>query len=125
MNMGELIALATVRSGKSKGELARELGYEHQSKLTRLGAGQKAPNASEIVYLAEVAKLPPLETLADIEIQAHPELASAWKRALKGAGSSIKKLYFVVANLPRLSTRHIVSRRQPIETSNMSANKRC
>jgi hypothetical protein len=92
MTMAELIALATVRSGKSKGELARELGYPHQSKITRLANGDTEPNASEVVYLAGAANLPPLETLAELESAAHPHLAQAWKQALKASAHTIKKL---------------------------------
>jgi DNA-binding CsgD family transcriptional regulator len=92
MTMAELIALATVRSGKSKGEIARELGYQHQTKISRLANGEVRPNASEIVYLAEIANLPPLETLAEFESAANPHLAQAWKQALKATVHGAKKL---------------------------------
>lgn len=85
MNIAELIALATVRSGKSRGELAAELGYKNQSKLSKLSAGENKPTATEIIYLAEKAKLPPVKTLAEIEAEMHPEFAAIWNKVAKAS----------------------------------------
>lgn len=80
MDMAELIALATVRSGMSRGEMARELHHKDQSRLSKVAAGGLEPKAYEIVYLAEKANLNPVKTLADIESKMHPEFASIWDR---------------------------------------------
>lgn len=87
MNIAELIALATVRSGKSRGELAAELGYKNQSKLSKLSAGENKPTASEIVYLAMKANLPPVRTLAEIEAEMNPEFRELWMKVSKSEES--------------------------------------
>jgi len=91
MNIAELIALATVRSGKSRGELAAELGYKNQSKLSKLSAGENKPTATEIIYLAEKAKLPPVMTLAEIEAEMNPEFKNLWEK-IKATASSVREL---------------------------------
>lgn len=80
MNMAELIALATVRSGMSRGDLARLLGHKDQSRLSKLAAGALEPKATEIVTLAEKAQLDPMKTLGQIESEMHPEFADVWAR---------------------------------------------
>ncbi|MGC1175762.1 hypothetical protein [Polaromonas sp.] len=79
MNIAELIAIASVRSGKKKKELAEEMGHKGQTRLSRISSGEAAPEASEIVYLAQAAQLHPIETLAEIESERHPEFAKIWK----------------------------------------------
>lgn len=111
MDISELIALATVRSGKSRGELALEMGYKNQSQLSKLSAGEKKPNASEIVYLAVQAKLDPVKTLAEIEEQSHPEFAAIWQR-IKTA-DSVRELYLANPATVSTRTRHKVRRIRP------------
>ncbi|MDZ4100701.1 MAG: hypothetical protein U1E12_03380 [Hydrogenophaga sp.] len=84
MEIAELIALAAVRSGKTRKELAEEMGATGQ-KLSKLSAGEHKPNASEIIFLASQAKLPPLKTLAEIEGELHPEFAAIWKKVAKAS----------------------------------------
>lgn len=91
MNMAELIALASVRSGKSKGELAKKLGHKDQTRLSKLGVGALEPKASEIVVLAEDANLDPVKTLAEIEAQMHPEFQAIWNK-IKETASSVREL---------------------------------
>ena len=88
MNMSDLIALAASRSGQTRGELAKEMGHPHQSRVSRLAKGESEPYASEVIFLAEKAQLAPLETLAKIEAANHPEFAETWERLrerVKGA----------------------------------------
>jgi hypothetical protein len=82
MNITELIAIASIRSGKNKGELAREMGHANQQRLSRISAGKTTAEASEIVYLAHEAKLPEVATLAEIEAERYPQLAQVWKDVL-------------------------------------------
>jgi hypothetical protein len=85
MNITELIALASIRSGKTRGALSKEMGFAEQSKLSRIANGIKPPTASEIVYLAEQAQLPALETLVEMECQMEPQYSVVWRRALSHA----------------------------------------
>ena len=83
MELAELIAIASVRSGKTRGVMAKEMGHKSQSRISRLSAGQLVPEASEIVYLAHEAKLPEMQTLAEIEAERHPQFAKMWKAILQ------------------------------------------
>ena len=80
MNMAELIALASVRSGMTRGELAKLLQHKDQSRISKLAAGALEPKATEIVTLAEKAQLDPVKTLGQIESEMHPEFADVWER---------------------------------------------
>ena len=86
MDIAELIALASIRSGKKKQDLGSEMGHADKSRISKIAAGRLKADASEIVYLAEAAQLPPIQTLADIESARHPELAFVWAKA----GATIK-----------------------------------
>lgn len=92
MNVQELIALAKIRSKKSQKELAAEMGHKSPHRISRIGTGQLEADASEIVYLAEAAHMQPIEVLADIESQRHPELAQVWKATLDRMRSGITSL---------------------------------
>lgn len=83
MNIAELVALAKVRSGKTQKQMATEMGYSHPQKVSNIATGIKAPDASEIMYLAEAADMKPIEVLAEFEIQRHPELAAVWKKTIE------------------------------------------
>ena len=85
MDTRELIALAAIRSGKKKFELGAEMGHSSKTRISDLSTGRLKPDASEIVYLAHQAKLPELQTLAEIETQRNPALAAIWKQLLSGA----------------------------------------
>jgi len=82
MDIRELIALASIRSGKKKRELATEMGHADESRVSKIGAGRLKANASELIYLAKQAKLDPIEVLASFEREQHPELASVWDELL-------------------------------------------
>jgi transcriptional regulator with XRE-family HTH domain len=81
MNIQNLIDQAKTESGLSMGELAKGLGRS-QSRLSEWKAGKQKPDASEIAFFAEKARLSVLETVAEIEAQLRPELAEVWKRAV-------------------------------------------
>ncbi|MDP2034195.1 MAG: hypothetical protein Q8K29_12355 [Polaromonas sp.] len=82
MSIAELIALASVRSGKRQKALAEEMGHSDSTRLSKISSGRLSADASEIVYLAGAAELPAIETLARIESERHPELAGVWKKVI-------------------------------------------
>lgn len=92
MRIAELIALAKVRSGKTQIVMAEEMGHGTKHRLSNLASGRLYADASEIIYLAENANLPPIKTLAEIESERHPNLAHVWKTATKAAKESITSL---------------------------------
>ena len=92
MRMNELIALASVRSGKKQKELAVEMGHNNATRLSRIRNGFLEADASEIVYLAHEAKLPEVKTLAEIEAERHPQLAAMWAKILKQNGTALEWL---------------------------------
>lgn len=91
MNISELIALAKVRSGKSQKVMAEEMGYSNPNQVSKIATGVKAPDASEIIYFAEAANMPPIKVLAEIESERHPELAKIWEMILAKGGTSLTK----------------------------------
>lgn len=80
MQVSELIALAKIRSGKSQKAMAEEMGHGHPKRISKLSTGELIANASEIIYLAEAAHMPPIKVLAEIEAERHPDLAHVWKK---------------------------------------------
>lgn len=82
MDIRELIALASIRSGKKKRELAAEMGHADETRVSKMGTGRLKADASELIYLAKQAKLDPIEVLASFERERHPELASVWDELL-------------------------------------------
>jgi hypothetical protein len=87
MDIKELIALASVRSGKKKATLADEMGHNDHTRISKIASGVAAPNSSEILYLAKQAHLPEIQTLAEIEAKANPHLAPMWQHYLTEAVS--------------------------------------
>jgi transcriptional regulator with XRE-family HTH domain len=80
MTISELLDAAKRKQG-SLGSVADRLEF-HQSRLSEWRSGKRKPNASEILVLAELAGLPPLETLAQVEQELDEKHASVWARAL-------------------------------------------
>lgn len=106
MQIAELIALASVRSGIQRQELGAAMGHADKTRISKMASGRLKADASEIIYLAQAAKMQPIEVLAEIESERHPELAAVWKTTIEGMKSGITSLYFVVIRLaqrPRLS----------------------
>ena len=82
MQIKKIIDQAKDTSGKSLGELAADMNVK-QSAITAWKKGDYRPGPSQIIYLAECAKIPAIETLATIESEAHPDMAEFWKRAVR------------------------------------------
>ncbi|MFL9872958.1 transcriptional regulator [Paraburkholderia megapolitana] len=80
MTISELLDAAKRKQG-SLGVVADRFEF-HQSRLSEWRSGKRKPNAGEILILAELAGLPPLETLAQIEQELDEKNASVWARAL-------------------------------------------
>lgn len=106
MNIAELIALAKVRSGKTQKEMAEEMGYSNPQQVSKIATGIKAADASEIIYFAQAANMPPIEVLAAIESQRHPALAEVWRTTLERTRNRITSLYYslvLLSQRPRFS----------------------
>lgn len=80
MTISELLDAAKRKQG-SLGAIALRFDFE-QSRLSAWRSGARKPSAGEILILAELAELPPLETLAQIEQELDEKNASVWARAL-------------------------------------------
>ncbi|WP_175953600.1 helix-turn-helix transcriptional regulator [Burkholderia sp. BCC0405] len=80
MNISDLIEQARSSTG-SLGALAEVIG-KPQSRISEWKKGTGKPSATDIMLMAEVAGLPPLETLAEVESQLDADRASVWQRAL-------------------------------------------
>ncbi|RRW91040.1 hypothetical protein [Pandoraea apista] len=80
MNLSELLDTAARKQG-TLGAVAHEFGFE-QSRLSAWRKGTRKPSAGEILMLAELAELPPLTTLVEIEQSLDEKHSSIWQRAL-------------------------------------------
>ncbi|UEP46584.1 transcriptional regulator [Burkholderia sp. B21-005] len=80
MKIGELLDAAKRKQG-SLGSVAKQMDIE-QSRLSKWRAGLLKPDAAQVMLLAEMAGLPPFETLAQIEQELDAKNASVWARAL-------------------------------------------
>lgn len=87
MRVGELIEAAAAKAGTAK-ELAAMMG-KRPSRLSEWKSGAQKPDAREIAYLAKVAGLPVLITVALVESELHPESAQLWEQALGESRSSV------------------------------------
>lgn len=86
MNIKILIEAALIKVGKRS---ALALGMKQDAqRISDWKAGRRKPNASEIAYMAHIAGVPILETVAKIEMQMKPEYSKIWEKALteKNAG---------------------------------------
>lgn len=90
MQIAELIALAAVRSGKKRQELGAEMGHNDKHRISKLATERLKADASEIVFLAMAAKMNPIEVLAEVETERHPELSQVWQRVRE----NMRSLYF-------------------------------
>lgn len=80
MHIGELLDAAK-RARGTFGALAEDLGC-HQNRFGEWRKGTRKPDAGEIVQLAEIAGLPPLSTLAEIQAQLDEKHSAVWRSAL-------------------------------------------
>jgi transcriptional regulator with XRE-family HTH domain len=80
MTIGELLDAAKRKQG-TLGAIAQHFGVE-QSRLSAWRSGKLKPSAGQIMLLAELAGMPPFETLAKVEQELDAKNASVWARAL-------------------------------------------
>lgn len=80
MTLPELIELAVAKMG-SRQAVADGL-HQDKQRLTDWKAGRRKPDAHEIAFLAKVAGLPVLSTVAEIESQLDERYSSIWSEAL-------------------------------------------
>ncbi|WP_157381477.1 hypothetical protein [Burkholderia ubonensis] len=80
MDISELIDAAKRKKG-SIATVAELLGT-WPGRLADWRAGRRKPDAADIMLMAEMAELPPLATLLEVESQIDTERASVWQRAL-------------------------------------------
>jgi len=102
MTLSELLDEAKKKQG-TLGRVAELLGIQ-QSAISHWRKGTYKPDTTNIVKLAELAGLPVLETVAQIESQLHPEVSEAWQRALgklraAGVAASVTSTTLVTATL--------------------------
>ena len=80
MRLSDLVEAAAARAGTAK-QLA-EMMKKRPSRLSEWKSGAQKPDAAEIAYMAKVAGLPVLITVALVEAELHPETAELWNAAL-------------------------------------------
>lgn len=85
MNVAELIDSAGKSAG-SLGDLAKKMG-KHPARISEWKSGKRKPDAAEIGYMAKLAGLPVLITIALISKEIHPETAALWDDALGEASA--------------------------------------
>nr|DAU36234.1 MAG TPA: helix-turn-helix protein [Inoviridae sp.] len=79
-NLTELISKAGDEAGSLK-QLAALMG-KNQNRISEWRTGKAKPDAHEIAFMAELAKLPVLQTVAEIESQLDSRYAEVWRAAL-------------------------------------------
>jgi transcriptional regulator with XRE-family HTH domain len=78
MNIANLIEKA--RNAKGSYEpIAKGLGMS-EKRLSDWKAGRRKPDAFEICYLAEIAGLNPLDTLAEVQAELDKDNSSYWNK---------------------------------------------
>lgn len=82
-----LIEVARMRSSKTLGQMAEELGVAHP-RISEWKKGKYYPDATAIAYLATEAQLDVLETIRAIEEEKKPTLARIWSRVGCGTGGN-------------------------------------
>lgn len=80
MNLAGLIEAAAAKMGTAKA-LAASMNTR-PSRLSEWKKHERKPDASEVAYMAKVAGLPVLITVAMIEAELHPETRALWMAAL-------------------------------------------
>ena len=80
MNLVGLIEAASAKMGTAKA-LAATM-HTSPSRLSEWKKRERKPDVAEIAYMAKVAGLPVLITVAMIEAELHPETRALWEAAL-------------------------------------------
>lgn len=81
MDIKNLIDTAQKVSGQKLGQIANEMQIP-QTRISEWKKGKYNPGASQIVFLAEKARLNAIETLAEFEAEINPQFAALWKKAV-------------------------------------------
>ena len=84
MNVVELLDAAKTKTG-SLSEVAKRLG-KNSGRISEWRSGKTKPDSSEVAYLADMAGLPILETVAEVEREIRPQYADIWLKAASLAG---------------------------------------
>ena len=79
MNVSELIMKAREKAGGYE-PIAKGLNMS-KNRLTDWKAGSRKPDANEIAYLADIAGLPILETVAEVQKEMSNDYADLWEKA--------------------------------------------
>jgi hypothetical protein len=84
MDTNTLIDVAAEAVGSIK-ELAKRLGT-HRNRLGEWKKGRGEPDAYETAVMAQLAKLPILQTIIDVQLARHPDQWRTWTQAQKELG---------------------------------------
>jgi transcriptional regulator with XRE-family HTH domain len=92
MLISTLLDVAKMRSGKTYGQFADELGVD-RTRLSEWKSGKGRPSASEVAYFALEAGLDVLDTISAIEEEKKPTCARIWRRVgVVGGNGGIRTL---------------------------------
>ena len=80
MKLATLIEAAAKKAGTAR-QLAKAM-HTSPSRLSEWKNHSRKPDTSEVAYMAKVAGLPVLITVAMIEAELHPETRDLWETAL-------------------------------------------
>lgn len=80
MKLATLIEAAAKKAGTAR-QLAKAM-HTSPSRLSEWKNHSRKPDTSEVAYMAKVAGLPVLITVAMIEAELHPETRELWEMAL-------------------------------------------
>ena len=80
MKVAELVDAAAEKAGTAK-KLAEMMG-KRPTRLSEWKAGSQVPDSAEIAFMAKVAGLPVLITIALISKEIYPDRAWLWDEAL-------------------------------------------
>ncbi len=80
MLISEIIEKASLRTG-GKQKIAEGL-HIHPARISDWLAGRRKPEAAEIALLAEMAGMPILETVVEVEEELNDKYKDIWKRIL-------------------------------------------
>lgn len=80
MNVVELLDAAKSKAG-SLSEVAKRMG-KNSGRISEWRSGRTKPDTGEVAYLADIAGLPILETVAEVEREVRPQYANIWAKLI-------------------------------------------
>jgi transcriptional regulator with XRE-family HTH domain len=89
MNFLDLLEAAKAKAGSYKA-VAERLNVD-PPKLSEWKKGRYKPTSEHVVLLAEIAQLPELETLVEVQREINHEQAMVWERLLRKMGQAAAK----------------------------------